>query len=68
MSPEERAEKVAQLSPMRGARMPGARFNYALDAEERDIIAKGQNFEAYICSFVERSLKSKGFNLYANST
>lgn len=43
MSPEERAEKVAQLSPMRGARMPGARFNYALDAEERDIIAKGQN-------------------------
>ena len=40
----ERAEKVANLSPLRYYhRAPIPRFNYGLDAEERELIGRGQN-------------------------
>ena len=37
------AERVANMSPIKGAKISAPRFNYALDNEEREIIAKGKD-------------------------
>ena len=38
------AERVARVAPLKGgAKIPNSRFNYALDNEERDIIARGKD-------------------------
>ena len=39
-----RAEKVAAISPLKGnPRVPASRFNFGLDNEEREIIARGKD-------------------------
>ena len=43
MTAGQRAERVASLSPLKGTKMPSSRFNYALDVEEREIIARGKD-------------------------
>ena len=64
-----RAERIAHLSPLRyHHRAPIPRFNYGLDPEERELIARGANLsKEEIWELLERKrfneLKKAAINL-----
>ena len=70
MTAGQRAENVARLSPLKGTKMPASRFNYALDNEEREIIARGRDLSKQeIWALLEKKrfgeLKRASVNLQA---